>query len=167
MQRLRRAAVNHVPRSAAQTEEGEGEDGLGREIGELLSAVLSAHLALFRVGVLYPWQEPFGKGLRAVLHDEIRSIAESLTDAWEFLGVTGETRREMLQQLIVEVGQQTLEIRQRINIDHLRRLTGGLGTAGDIRGSAALRETEGEVGAAQKQPPAAPTLHDSRRGCAM
>lgn len=144
MQRLGEAGRSGSSRSKTERDKHGKADDLVEETEELLRAALAAQLALFRVGVLYPWHEPFGKGLRAMLYEEVFSLAESLAAAWDFLGVSGEARRHILQRLLVEVGQQTLEVRQRINKEHSRRLRGRLGTAGDIRGSAALHETQGE-----------------------
>lgn len=144
MERLRTAAGDRLPRSVAENERDEAENNLAANVEELLSAVLSAHLMLLRVALLYPWHEPFGKGLRAMMHDELSRLAGSLADAWDLLGVSGESRRQMLQHLIAEVGQQTLENRQQINKDHVKQLGEKFGTTGDVRGFAALRETEGE-----------------------
>lgn len=112
---------------------------------ELLSAVLGAHLVLCRLAILYPWRCPYTRGRRTFLHTELSRLASSLADAWEFLGVSGEARRQMLTRLIVVVGQQTLQARQQVGKYHHQWLQAGFGTAGNVRGAAALRETESKI----------------------
>lgn len=151
IQRLQAAAANYSPRSGEGTE---GDGGKASPIGEteeLLSAVLSAQLVLCRIRLFYGWRPlRFSGDIPTLLHLETHDLAGELVRAWELLGVWGETRRQMLQRLIVVVGQQTLDTRQRINKDHHEQLKAESGNAGETRRFAALRETEGE----QRKPPA-------------
>lgn len=110
----------------------------------LLSAVLSGHLVLCRAAVLYPWKSPFYSGAKTYSQDAMRELVDSLLEAWDLLGVSGIARRRMLERLVLEAGQQTLEARRQINENHYKQLEAGSGTTGDIRGAAALNETEGE-----------------------
>lgn len=143
-QRLQTSAPNFSSWSEAASE-GDGEGSHVGKTEELLSAVLSAHLVLSRIGLLYGWRPlQFTGGIPPLLHRETTDLAGALVDAWEVLGVSGETRRQILQRLILEVGRQTLETRQQINKEHHAQLASAFGKAGQTRGSAALRETEGK-----------------------
>lgn len=119
---------------------GDVADGVER----LTAVVLSSHLLLCRIAIFYPWKEPFNTGAPTFLHHEIRRVGGSLYDAWERLGVSGEARRQMVQQLIVVVGRQTLEARREIYRIQHKRLQGRVARTGVIRGAAALSETEGK-----------------------
>lgn len=144
------AAASFASRTEVENERGESASV--EETEGLLSAVLSAHLVLCRVAILYPWKKPFYSGAKTHFREETRRLASALVDAWELLGVGGKTRKQLLRRLFVVVGQRTLEARQKINELHHRRLQHRLGTAGDVRGSAALQETEGENCAACREP---------------
>lgn len=148
MERVRSAPEKHASGPGTQRERDGGVDPLVAETEGLLSAVLSAHLVLCRVAVLYPWKSPFYAGTKTYFRDETRQLASNLMSGWEHLGVSGVARKVMLKQLISLVGQQTLEARQKINEDHHKQLESKIGTAGGVRSSAALRETSGEAGQA-------------------
>lgn len=144
LERLAAAVSVYSARSDAEREARRGEDDLVDETRRLLSVVVSCHLVLCRVAVLYPWRAPFNAGSPTFLHQEIRRVAGGLHDAWARLGVSGETRRQIVQRLIVVVGRQTLDTRQQINQDHYQRVQARASAVRELRGDAALGETEGE-----------------------
>lgn len=149
VERLRTAGVNYSSRPQTDKEKDGGGGGSVRDTEELLAAVLSAHLVLSRMNVLFPWKNEFYSGKKTHLRDDIQRLAGALVDAWDLLGVSGEARRQMLRRLIVEVGRQTLEARLQIYEDYREQLAARSGLRKDIRGSAALRETEGKEQAAR------------------
>lgn len=144
VERLRTAAVSYTPSSEAGTGREGAEGRLVMEAEQLLSAVVSAHLFLFRIGVLYPWRTPLHLNRMSRFREESQQLARSLADAWDLLGVSGEARRQIVQRLVVVAGQQTLEARKRIIAEHHQQLQARSGSPGSIRGLAALRETAGE-----------------------
>lgn len=144
VQHGRLAASKYSSRSEKESEDDGAEARFVSETKGLLSAVLSAHLVLCRVAVLYPWREPFVKDPRLLIQDEVSRLAGTLVDAWDLLGVLGEARRLLLQRLIGAAGEKTLDARRQINEAYHQQSEDRRVTVGDRRGSAALRETEGE-----------------------
>lgn len=142
MERMKTAVAKHSSEEDSDSDRGEG--GVVKETEELLSAVLSAHLVLFRLGFLFLWQGPSKPDKKTSFRGDIQRLAGVLVDGWDLLGVSGEARRGMLRRVMVEVGQQTLETRQRIDRDLDKQLESDPSAAGGLRASAALRETEGE-----------------------
>lgn len=151
VERLRAVLDSSAGQEGGAGKDG-GEDDLVEKTEGVLSAALGAHLVLCRIGVLYSWREPFANVSHAMLSNEINRLSDGLKNAWELLRVSGEARRQMLKRLVVVVGQQTLELRQQINEHHHKRLRARFGVAADIRGAAALRETEGKNSAARREP---------------
>lgn len=125
---------------------GRGEADLLEAAEGLLSSVLAAHLVLCRMALLFPWRDPFYTGAPTFLLEEIGTLASRLEDAWGLLGVSGEAQRQAVKRLIVVVGRQTLEARQRIHKNHERTKRPSTASVREIRSAAALRETEGERG---------------------
>lgn len=137
-------------RSSSPGTEREGDRGdadLLEATERLLASVLSAHLVLCRLALFFSWRDPFYTGAPTFLLDEICALVRSLLVAWRLLGVSGEAQKEMVKRLVVVVGRQTLETRQCIPAGHQEQAQRPMPSR-EVRSAAALRETEGERGAA-------------------
>lgn len=147
MEHLRAVAAKHSPWAGTETEGDRGDADLLEAAGQALSSVLSAHLVLCRMALLFSWSAPFYTGAPESVLEEIGALASRLVDAWRLLGVSGEARRQILKRLVVVVGQQTLEARQRVHERHQQLMHTHMASLREIRSDVALAESEGERGA--------------------
>lgn len=159
MERLKAAAVKCSTPAETESEGDRGEADRYRQTEDLLSVVLTAHLVLCRVALLYPPRDVFDTDQPSQLHGESRHLAGSLGKAWELLGATGEARRQMLRRLVVLVGRQTLEARQQIHRAHYKQPQAGTDSERETIDSALGRESEGEMNVGQRHQPASEAVH--------